>query len=239
MHYRDMGEGTPLLLLHGFFENGELWAPFTDPLSKQYRLLVPDLRGHGRSTNPSKKFTFEQSAADIIALLDHLNVKSCMAMGHSGGGMTLLHVALKQPKRLTSMVLDGASHNFSKQMRQTIAKSAEELKDNEGFFAHVSPWHERGKAQVRDLLEQFAEFSRTTGMKLTSKELESIKVRTLVVLGDRDEFVPVETAVMMHRLIPNSRLWIVPGRRHDLTYNENMPFVDVTSKFLKGRLVDN
>ncbi|MBD95874.1 MAG: hypothetical protein CL482_16695 [Acidobacteria bacterium] len=67
-----------MLLLHGFFGSGETWSPILGGLeqfSQDYQLIIPDLRGHGGSTNPSDEFTMRQSALDIIALLDHLGLK--------------------------------------------------------------------------------------------------------------------------------------------------------------------
>ena len=62
--YRVFGSGPPLLLLHGFFGTGDLWVPFLDELSASYRVIVPDMRGHGRSTNPSSRFLHRDSARD-------------------------------------------------------------------------------------------------------------------------------------------------------------------------------
>lgn len=232
MFYRCYGAGPPLLLLHGFFENGDaVWNPVVARLSKHYRLIIPDLRGHGRTTNPSREFRFEQSADDILALLDHLEIPSCYAVGHSGGGMTLLHVALRQPKRLTAMVLDGAPHSFSAEMRNEISKTVGQIKGGGNFYAEVTPLHDRGKDQVDELLDQFLEFSRSTGMRLTSEDLNSITVRTLVMLGDRDEFFPVVAAIEMVREIPNSSLSVLPNRGHTITNREALRIAEIAQEF--------
>jgi pimeloyl-ACP methyl ester carboxylesterase len=67
MYYQIHGEGYPLLLLHGFTGSGTGLVKEFNQLSSNYQLIIPDLRGHGRSTNPSKKFTFRQVALDIFA----------------------------------------------------------------------------------------------------------------------------------------------------------------------------
>src|SRR5215813_10353528 len=95
LHYEVRGDGEPLLLLHGFTGAGGDWTYLfdLDALARRYRLIIPDARGHGRSTNPSGAFSHRQCARDVLALCDHLGVGRCKAIGLSLGGNTLLHVA--------------------------------------------------------------------------------------------------------------------------------------------------
>jgi pimeloyl-ACP methyl ester carboxylesterase len=82
-----------------------------------YRSVVPDLRGHGKSTNPSATFTFRQSAFDVFAMLDHLGIERFKAIGVSLGAKTLLHMATQQPTRVAAMVLVSATPYFPDQTR--------------------------------------------------------------------------------------------------------------------------
>src|SRR5215831_14823924 len=100
MHYDVRGSGEPLLLLHGGMGTGEDWRHVFPSDPGGYRVIVPDLRGHGRSTNPSRAFTFRQCAADVAALLEHLGVQRAKAIGLSLGAKTLLHVATLEPARI-------------------------------------------------------------------------------------------------------------------------------------------
>lgn len=108
MYYVSHGEGEPLVLLHGFTESSDDWKIFLPDLAQGYRLIMPDLRGHGRSTNPLTTFTFRQVALDVFALLDYLGIDRCKAIGLSNGGNVLLHMATQQPERVTAMVLVSA-----------------------------------------------------------------------------------------------------------------------------------
>ena len=74
IYYEIHGEGYPLVLLHGFTMSHEMWLPWVDDLSKDYQVILVDLRGHGRSTNPSNIFTHLQSAKDIYALMDVIGI---------------------------------------------------------------------------------------------------------------------------------------------------------------------
>ena len=85
LYYRETGSGKPLLLLHGFTGSGDDWQHvFTQPIDG-YRVIAPDLRGHGRSTNPSDVFTFADVARDLFALLDALGIDRVKAIGMSAG----------------------------------------------------------------------------------------------------------------------------------------------------------
>lgn len=234
MHYEERGTGEPLLLLHGFGMCGRGdWGEHVDELAKSYRVILPDLRGHGWSTNPSGKFTMRQSAEDIRALLDQLGLKNIRAMGISAGGMTLLHLSVKYPGRVDTMALIGATNQFGEQARRVIKGevSAPMPKEVQEMFDKCAS---RGQPQIRELMAQFQGFASSyDDMNLTPANLATIKARTLIVHGDRDEFFPVEVPVEMYRAIPGSQLWIVPKGDHVPIYGNRMPeFLRVTRQFL-------
>src|SRR5438046_7090312 len=117
MYYEMRGAGEPLLLLHGGTGAGINWGLIFKNAPAGYRLVVPDLRGHGRSTNPSGGFTFRQSALDVFAMLDHLGIERFKAIGMSLGAKTLLHMTTQQPTRVAAMVLVSATPYFPDQAR--------------------------------------------------------------------------------------------------------------------------
>jgi pimeloyl-ACP methyl ester carboxylesterase len=87
MYYETEGTGEPLLLLHGGGGCQEHWIHAgRDQFVREYALIKPDSRGHGRSTNPGKTITHRQCALDTLALLDHLGIRKCRAIGLSMGG---------------------------------------------------------------------------------------------------------------------------------------------------------
>ena len=234
LHYEERGTGEPLLLLHGFGMCGKGdWGAIADELAKNYRVILPDLRGHGWSTNPSGNFTMRQSAEDIRALLDRLGLKHVRAMGISAGGMTLLHLATKYPDRLSAMAVIGATTHFPEQARALMRGSAAAALPKEvlDMFGQCAS---RGDGQVRELLGQFNGFKDShEDMNLTPPYLATIKARTLIVHGDRDEFFPVAIPVEMYQAIPGSQLWIVPGGDHVPIYDARTPeFLRIARKFL-------
>jgi len=234
LHYQERGTGEPLLLLHGFGMCGDGdWGDHATELAKTNRVILVDLRGHGWSTNPSGAFTMRQSAEDIRALLDHLGLRQVRAMGISAGGMTLLHLATKYPDRVRAMAVIGATNYFPEQARAMMRGSGADTLPKE-VLTMFGKCASRGDGQVRELLGQFLGFKDShEDMNLTAPYLATIKARTLIIHGDRDEFFPVAIPVEMYNAIPGSQLWIVPNGDHVPIYDKRMPeFLRGTTSFL-------
>jgi pimeloyl-ACP methyl ester carboxylesterase len=234
MYCEEYGAGKPLVLLHGFGGCAQNWHPFTAKLSARYRLIVVDLRGHGHSTNPGNKFTHREAASDVFLLLEKLGVGQFSAMGMSSGGMTLLHMATSQPKRIDAMVLISATSHFSDQARAIMRRAS--------FGTMPEPVQEmyrecakRGDEQISQLIAQFnALHANYDDMNFTAQSLSTITARTLVVHGDRDRFFPVDIPVSIYRSIPDAALWIVPGGDHVPIYDSAVPFTSTALRFLDG-----
>lgn len=106
MHCLDWGgDGIPLLLVHPTGFLAALWSPVAEALSLRYRVLAPDLRGHGDTEKVSDGYAFETLAADVAALLDALSVRECVAAGHSSGGTTIAVHAARYPGVIRRMAL--------------------------------------------------------------------------------------------------------------------------------------
>jgi pimeloyl-ACP methyl ester carboxylesterase len=203
----------PLLLLHGFFGAASDWTPLLDRLGGG-RVVAPDLRGHGRSSNPGGSFTHREAASDVLGLLDALGIERCRGLGLSGGGNVFLHLATRAPERIESMVVVSATTHFPAQARALQRGFAlEQLGAEEA--ARVRMRHVRGEAQVAALLDQARGFADShDDLAFTAADLARIQARTLIVYGDRDPLYPVEIAVELYRGIRDASLWVVPGGGH-------------------------
>lgn len=232
LHYQVHGQGEPLVLLHGFGGCGDTWSDFVPALSAKYQLIIPDLRGHGGSTNPSGRFTMRDSATDMLALLDALKLPRVRAMGISAGGMTLTHAATRQPARFEALVLIGSTTYFPAQARGIMASVREGLPPPvQAMFLACAP---RGQPQVDELVQQFHDFKDSyEDMSFTAPHLGTITARTLVVHGDRDEFFPVQIATDLYAAIPGAALWIVPEGDHVPIFDARRPeFERITLQWL-------
>ena len=234
IYYEIHGKGDPLLLLHGFSGSVQVFASFLEDYTSSYRVILPDLRGHGRSTNPSGEFTHRQAAKDVHALLDKLGIQRVRGIGTSTGGMTLLHMATQQPERVEAMVLVGATIYFPEQARAIMRSRGPEIMTPE-YMERARRIHKHGDEQIRALRRQFYGFKDSyEDMNFTPPHLATIQARTLIVHGDRDQFFPVNIPLKMYRSIPNSCLWIIPKGRHGPHRQHPEEFLKLTKEFLAG-----
>jgi pimeloyl-ACP methyl ester carboxylesterase len=235
IHYEVRGDGDPLLLLHGGLGAGTDWQHVfpDDPIG--FRVILPDMRGHGRSTNPSGEFTFRQAALDVFALLDRLGVASVKAIGLSGGGITLLHMSTLQPSRIASMVLVSAPPYFPAQARAVQANFTEEMLPETERRA-MRRRHVHGEDQIRALVRQTRGFaSNHRDVSFTPSLLSLISAETLIVFGDRDFLYPVGIAFELHAAIARSFLWVVPNGGHGPIFGSHAPaFAATATAFLRG-----
>lgn len=217
MYFEDRGNGEPLLLLHGGMGIGTDWKYVFPADPDGFRVIVPDLRGHGRSTNPGGEWTFRQCARDVIALLDHLELLRVKAIGVSMGAKALLHVATMRPEIVSAMVLVSATPRFPEPLRKAAAQFTRESYERlaEADKSVLRARHVHGDAQILALYDMTRSFATSTDdMAFTSADLATIAAKTLIVHGDRDPFYFVELAVELYRGIPSSALWVVPHGGH-------------------------
>jgi pimeloyl-ACP methyl ester carboxylesterase len=233
LFYRDSGSGTPLLLLHGFTGCGDDWQHvFAAPLDG-YRVIAPDLRGHGRSTNPSGVLKFADVARDMFGLLDRLGIDQVKAIGMSGGANTLLHMATQHPHRVTAMIHVSGTPRFPEQARRIMRSLTEESR-TPADWSEMRTRHHLGDDQIRALWRHGRAFADDhDDMSFTAESLSRITAQTLIVHGDRDPLYPVELAVELLRGIPNAALWVVPHGGHGPIFGEQAaPFVRTATAFL-------
>ena len=235
LFHRDQGSGPALLLLHGFTGSGEDWRHvFADPPAG-YRIITPDLPGHGRSANPRQDFKFSDVARDVFALLDRLGIDRVKAIGLSAGANTLLHMATAQPSRIAAMIHVSGTPRFPDQAR-AIMKTMTEEGRSEAEWIEMRGRHHLGDDQIRALWRHAREFADDRDdMDFTAAALSKITARTLIVHGDRDPLYPVEQAVELFRGIPDASLWVVPNGGHGPIFGEEAAaFVKTATAFLSA-----
>jgi pimeloyl-ACP methyl ester carboxylesterase len=233
-HYDTHGDGEPLLWLHGGMGHGADWQYIFTAPPAGYRLIAPDLRGHGRSTGASATYSFKQSALDVFALLDHLQIDRVKMIGLSGGGITALQMATIHPERASAMVVVSAPPAFPAQAR-AIQRVFSEAMLSDAERARMRQRHQR-PGQLEALFAQTRAFADGDDPNFTPERLASITAETLIVFGDRDPLYPVALAVELRQAIPRSWLWVVPNGGHGPVFGHAAPlFVETALAFLGGR----
>jgi pimeloyl-ACP methyl ester carboxylesterase len=236
MYCETIGAGEPLLLLHGGGGCHDDWIHAgRDEFARKYTLILPDARGHGRSTNPAPTITHRQCALDTLALLDHLGIQRCKAIGLSMGGNILLHMATMQVDRLESMVLISATMYFPEQARAIMRQVPVEDQSPQEWET-MRTRHKLGDDQIVALWEwQRGMKDSYDDMNFTPPLLSRIEASTLIVYGDRDSLYPVEMAVEMYRAIPRAALWVVPKGGHGPIFMDAAPqFTETALTFLRS-----
>ena len=234
LHYDEHGEGEPLLWLHGGMGHGPDWRFIFDEPPAGYRLIAPDLRGHGRSTGAGPTYSFKQSALDAFTLLDHLQIDRIKVIGLSGGGITGLHMATLQPSRIATLVAISAPPAFPEQAK-AIQRNFSETMLDAAARAQMQQRHAR-PGQLETLFAQTREMPNANDPAFSRADLAAITADTLIVFGDRDFLYPVSVAVELREAIPRSWLWVVPGGGHGPVFGTFAPaFVRTARAFLAGR----
>jgi pimeloyl-ACP methyl ester carboxylesterase len=234
MYYEIHGQGEPLILLHGFTGSGSNWELIFKDAPNGFQLVIPDLRGHGRSTNPSMVFTHRQSALDVFALLDQLNIERFKAIGLSCGANTLLHMATQHPNRVEAMVLISAAHYFPEHARALMRQMTVDSRTSEEW-QFMRQQHKYGDDQIQALWKQGNAFKDSyDDMNFTPPYLSTITARTLIVHGDRDPLYPINIPMEMYRAIARSYLWIIPNSSHGPIFGEmSERFAETSLAFLR------
>lgn len=142
------GEGEPLVLLHGFAGSSAMWSPFLPYLGQDFLILTIDILGHGRTRSPAdpQRYSMEQVAEDITAVVQHLIQEPAHLLGYSMGGRLALYLALSQPTLWRSLVLESSTAGLAspeaRSARQAQdAKLAERIQ-REGVPAFVEFWQD-------------------------------------------------------------------------------------------------
>ena len=170
LRYREIGQGEPILLLHGLTRNLEDWFRIGDAFARRYRVIALDDRGHGESSKFSDPARYGNAMPeDVIHLLDHLGIRRAHLIGHSMGALIALDVAVRHPDRVASVA--------------AIAPPA--YADSATYAAHVAPYIEdleRGAGMTRFLMWLFPGMPDSTAAAGSADALTKISPATLVAV---------------------------------------------------------
>lgn len=237
MAYNEAGdpEGPAVVLLHGFTSDNRMWLPVAEALSQDYRVIAPDMRGHGRTTAPEDPdaYTMEAFADDVKALLDHLEVDICALAGCSFGGMVALQFATTWPERLAGLVLSDTSAAYDHPDYDEKYRRREAGIDAQCDIARRFGMDELGKRAAKDISDEFLaegvrkRFSRNSldgylGSAKVRRERpnllpvlrEKVTMPVLICIGDED---PVRGASdVMAAQLPNARYLTFKATGHGI-----------------------
>jgi 3-oxoadipate enol-lactonase len=230
--YEVLGNGPPVVLLHPFPANHELWMPAAQALTSRYRVILPDLRGHGDSGLGVGPATMAKHATDIVRVMDDAKVQRAPLVGNSIGGYAIFEFWRRYPGRASALVLcNTKAQADTPDGRAGRLQAASEVMERgtEPFFESLltklmgATTHSTRPDLVDGALrmmrkmspEDVAMVQRGMAERTDSVEtLKTINVPTLIVTGDEDTVTGVAEAELMQRNIPGSEMKVISKAGH-------------------------
>ena len=252
------GSGPPLLLLHGFTGSCVAWAPQVAAFGRCFDVVAVDLIGHGRSDAPSdpERYRMEPAVADLVALLDRLEIARAAVLGYSMGGRVALHLALAAPERVSALVLESASPGIDDPAERVARVRSDEALaariERDGVEPFVDYWEriplfasqarlpaevwERQRAQrLAGSPVGLANSLRGMGagaMAPVGARLGELCMPLLLVVGQLDvKYVGLGRGMV--EALPSARLEIVPNAGHTVHLEQPAAFEQIVMGFLE------
>ncbi|MCJ7511233.1 MAG: alpha/beta fold hydrolase [Dehalococcoidia bacterium] len=232
VYYEEAGRGFPLLFLHGLAFDTRMWRSQVAALLGKYRCVSIDFRGHGQSAAPGGEYTLEVMAEDVYQVMRHLGLELAHVAGLSMGGMVAMRLALAHPEVVRSLVLLDTSagpeqaeraHQYEmlaqvmrEQGPEAIMQGVIPIFFSQAFIGGQPQELEAFKEQFRNLNPQgvYRATLAVARRRDITDEIKSIRVPTLVIVGDEDMATTPERAEAIHRQIAGSRLEKIVGAGH-------------------------
>lgn len=249
--YTDVGDGPPIVLIHGYPFNRSLWNEQVEALSNAYRVIAPDLRGFGESDASPGTATMNRMAQDVARLMDQLEIEQAVIAGLSMGGYVTLAFCRQAPARVKALVLaDTRAQADTDEAKQTRHQQAEKaLSEGMAGIADamlpklltpetVSKRPELVK-RIRDMMlktKPEGAAAALLGMAQRDDQTEfisSINVPALILVGREDAITPVADSEKMQAKIAGSRLVVIENAGHVSNLEQTEQFNSALSAFLE------
>ena len=219
-HYIELGEGFPLILLHGNGEDVSYFAHQMEPFAKHFRVIAIDTRGHGQTPRGNAPFTIRQFAEDLLGFMDQHRIEKAHILGFSDGGNIAMVFAMAYPERVEKLILDGANLDAAG-VKRSIQIPIEIGYRIAKIFAGKSPGAKKN-AELLGLM--------VNDPNVKPEELAQIQCPTLVIAGSKD-MIKEDHTRLIARSIPGAQMVIIPGNHFVANKNPDA-FNEAVLRFL-------
>ncbi len=248
IYYTRTGGGkTPLIMLHGLTANGVCWTALAHALEGEYDVIMPDARGHGKSSVPDYGYRYEDHANDVDGLIKALGLPTPILIGHSMGGMTAAVVASRNPKLLRGLILADPtflSPKVQREIRDSDVADQHRRILNTSLDEVMAEVRSRHLDRSSETLELIARARLQTSMSafdiLTPPNpdymqlVSAIDVPSLLVIGDTASVVSPAVAAELQRLNPGFHVEQIRESGHGVHYDQPERFAAVVKSFLRS-----
>ncbi|MGB8326522.1 MAG: alpha/beta fold hydrolase [Steroidobacteraceae bacterium] len=232
IYFAESGAGSPVILGHSFLCSGRMWCEQVPVLARKFRVLNPDLRGHGKSAEATLPFSLYDAVSDVVAVLDQLAIEKAVWCGLSIGGMVALRAALTCPERVAGLILLDTDAGAEMAMRRLKYHAMGHGVRLLGVRPLLSPITRlmfgattlrQNGTLVEEWKQEFATVDVPSIMRglaaLTERDslldrLPEIRVPALVLVGKEDRSLPPPLSRRIHQRLTDSRFVEVPGAGH-------------------------
>jgi pimeloyl-ACP methyl ester carboxylesterase len=252
IYYEIDGEGEPLLLLHGVRGSHRNWDFLRSHLRNHFQVIMPDSRGHGKSSELTEPSTIELYTTDMLALLDHLEITQCIVAGHSMGGFIAQQMALDAPKRLTKLILictaplvdvEGAMEQIK------IGQLAFGLEPQEAVMKLLEfEFHDPEKIRNTPGMIDFLVFTAEEGQRLANSHgsaqgacakfniqdrVKEIQTPTLAICAKQDKTFPCRWNNFYEANLPNVTTKVIDQSSHGVQLEQPEKLTQIMADFAK------
>ncbi|HEY2710359.1 MAG TPA: alpha/beta fold hydrolase [Caulobacteraceae bacterium] len=239
LYYEVHGEGPPVLLTHGYSSSSHMWEGQVEPFSKNYKLIIWDMRGHGKTDYPADQGAYSEAetVADMAAILDEVGAKTAVIGGLSLGGYMSLAFHLAHPERCQALLIIDTGPGY-KSDEPRAGWNATAIKRAERLEAEGLP--KGGGAETRTAPHRNAEgLAKAARGMLTQHDarvissLPDVKVPSLVVVG-ADDAPFLNASSYMAAKIPGAKQVVIPAAGHAANIDQPAAFNTAVLGFLDG-----
>ncbi len=251
LYYESIGEGDPVLLVPGLGGEGAYWQPQIGPFSERHQVVIHDHRGAGRSDRPIMKYSVEQMTADVLALMDALDIERAHLVGHSTGGAIGQIIAIEHPERLRGLVISNSWTKADAFFTRCFEVRGELLrKSGPAAYQHAAPLFLYPSWWIRDNGDRLAQgaaaglpgfppvevaLSRIDALLAFDRtaQLSTIRTPTLVVCAKDDHLTPAYYSEELAAAIPGAQLAMLERGGHACTQTVPEEFNERVLSFLQ------
>jgi pimeloyl-ACP methyl ester carboxylesterase len=229
LYYATLGQGSPVILLHGGLANSDYWGFQIPELAKHHQVIVVDSRGHGRSTRDPRPYGYDLMTDDIIALMDRLALPTAAIVGWSDGAVIGLDMAIRYPQRVSKV--------FAFAPNTTTHGVKTGLENNPLFAAYIARAGEEYK-KLSKTPDDYQAFIKQIGQMWQSQpewrdeDLRNITAPVVIVNGDHDEAIDRGHLEYIAATIPAAGRLILPTVSHFAFLQAPKEFTDAVIHFL-------
>jgi 3-oxoadipate enol-lactonase len=251
LHSRDEGSGPVILLLHGVGGSHTVWNDVVSGLTSEFRVLAPDMRGHGRTSSPTgSHYTFAELEGDVVRFLDDKAIDSAYLVGLSGGALLALRISLDYPARVRGLVMvsgaayvDNHSRSIAQRWTETYAKEGPDayglriLKDL--YYPDWIEAHLDFADQVREEVRHH-DFGPATRWGHSVEKFDErarvgkVSIPTLIVQAMDDQVVDASHGRILRQSIPGAQIRILAETGHMVPLERPKETIEAVTNFVRN-----